>query len=92
MFAFFMFLDLGWMDIIFFPKYCTLFTFHSTNLMLKTLMNTLICKDKCNCTIPVFASIESGMVHFKNRIGVGDIITKRGESGMVDYVFRGSKS
>ena len=46
-------------------------------------MNTLI-------NVPTsFASIESGMVHFKNRIGVelDDIITKRGESGMVDYDF-----
>ena len=32
-----------------------------------------------------FASIESGMVHFKNRIGIDDIITKRGKNGMVDY-------
>ena len=38
-----------------------------------------------------FASLESGMVHFKNPISLDDIITKRGESGMVDYVFRGSK-
>ena len=34
-----------------------------------------------------FASLESGMIHFKNRIGVDDIFTKRGESGMVDYSF-----
>ena len=34
-----------------------------------------------------FASIESVMVHFKNHIGVDDIITKRGESGIVDYDF-----
>ena len=34
-----------------------------------------------------FASLKSGMVHFKNRIGIGDIITKRWESGMADYVF-----
>ena len=32
-----------------------------------------------------FASLESGMVHFKNRIGIDDIITKRGKIGMVDY-------
>ena len=38
-----------------------------------------------------FASIESGILHFKNRIGVEDIFTKRGESGRVDYSFRGSK-
>ena len=38
-----------------------------------------------------FASIESGILHFKNRIGVEDIFTKRGESGKVDYSFRGSK-
>ena len=35
---------------------------------------------------PSFASIESEIVHFKNRIGYDDIITKRGESGMVDNV------
>ena len=32
-----------------------------------------------------FASLESGMVHFKNRISIDDIITKRGKIGMVDY-------
>ncbi len=32
-----------------------------------------------------FASLEIGMVHFKNRIGIDDIITKRGKIGIVDY-------
>ena len=32
-----------------------------------------------------FASLESRMVHFKNRIGIDDVITKRGKIGMVDY-------
>jgi len=39
----------------------------------------------------IFASIESGILVFKNRIGVEDIFTKRGESGRVDYSFIGSK-
>ena len=32
-----------------------------------------------------FASIESGILHFKYRIGVEDIFLKRGKSGIVDY-------
>ena len=32
-----------------------------------------------------FTSLESRIVHFKNRIGIDDIITKRGKIGMVDY-------
>ena len=32
-----------------------------------------------------FASLKSGMVHYKNRIGLNGIITKRGKNGMVDY-------
>ncbi len=33
-----------------------------------------------------FASIESGMVHYKNHIDHDDIITKRGENGIIDYL------
>ena len=32
-----------------------------------------------------FASIERGILHFKNRIGVEDIFTKRGKSGILDF-------
>ena len=32
-----------------------------------------------------FTSLERGMVHFKNRIGIDDIINKWGKIGIVDY-------
>ena len=32
-----------------------------------------------------FASIESGILHFKNRIGIVDIFTKRGKSGILHF-------
>ena len=32
-----------------------------------------------------YVDVKSGMVHFKNRIGIDDIITKRGKIWMVDY-------
>ena len=37
--------------------------------------------------IPVSSLIilESGMVHYKNCIGLNDIITKRGQNGMIYY-------
>ena len=32
-----------------------------------------------------FASLESGIIHFKYHIGIDDIINKRGKIGIVDY-------
>ena len=32
-----------------------------------------------------FVALESGIVHYKNRISLDDIITKKGKIGMVDY-------
>ena len=32
-----------------------------------------------------FVSLESGMVHYKNRIALDYIISKTGKNGMIDY-------